>query len=171
MVEEKDKVKENQVIDTTKYNKSVHFLLPMLGLQLGYYSTLINCYIADVKNKPEIKNYHLFLHLKYEDEKLRGIAGFREQYPVSGGIMYVIRIPKQFDEDYLKFILGEYSKFSIEYKNLIFRLLTKPINKRNVYKVITKDIELKKIIEDKIGCSIGDQEVLSSPNMENEIYG
>ena len=159
-----------RVINTVKYNKTVHFLLPMLGLQLGYFSTLVNCYISD-KNRPDIDNYHLFLLYKYKDDKIRGIEGFRTEYRTDDGHMYVFRIHPDFEEDYLKFILGKYSEFSEGYKKQINRLLPKPVPNQNVFKVIMKTPEAKKVIEERIGQSIGNQEVMSIPNMDEEIYG
>lgn len=161
---------ERRVINTTKYNKTVHFLLPMLGLQGGYYSNLMNCYISD-KNRPDIDNYHLFLLYKYKDDKIRGIEGFKTEYTTDEGQMYVFRIAKEFEQDYLLFILGKYSEFSETYKKQIIRLLPKPTKEQNVFKVITKAPEAKAIIEEKVGQSIGEQEVMSVPDMEQEMYG
>lgn len=157
---------------TIKSNKSLYFLLPMIKINYLYYKhNVINSYISDRKNRPDINNYHIFLLTKKLDEKLRGIKTYKEHYEVNEGIMYVFKIPEEFEEDYLKFILGQYSQFSSAYKQQIIRLLPEPYDKRTEFKVIMKSPEAKAVIEEKVGQSIGDQEVFSIPNMEEEIYG
>lgn len=165
-------VEENSEKATIKSNKSLYFLLPMLGINYhNYRDVIINSYIGDRINKPELANYHIFLLADSENQKLKNIKYYIEHYPIGDKFMFVYRIEEYYEEDYLKFILGQYSQFSPEYKHDIIKLLPTPYQRNTVFKVIMKTEEARKIIEEKVGQSIGDQEVFSIPNMEEEIYG
>ena len=160
------------MIKTTKLNKCLHFILPMIGISHHQYkSKIINCYMGDIKYRPNLSNYHIFLLTAERDENLELNLAYKEHYLVPEGIMYVFKISSDLEEDYLKFILGKYSEFSGDYKRMILTLLPFNYQQTNVFKVIMKSTEAKKLIEDRIGCSIGDQEVMSVPNMDEEIYG
>jgi len=165
---ETERLEKKRII---KSNKSVYFLLPMIDIMHAYYKpNLLNCYIGDNKNRPDIHNFHIFMLVKREDTKLNGIKTYVEHYSVDEGFMYVFRVPEEFEEDYLKFILGKYSQFSAEYKTKIVKLLPAPYQMRSEFKVIMKSPEAKAIIEEMVGESIGDQEVCSVPNYKDEIY-
>lgn len=172
-LQEDDNKTTTKSIDT-KLNKSVYFLLPMIGLSLGSNLTgLLNCYLGDVNdlNLDEYKNFHLFLLMKEPNIKLRSMVGFVRQYRATDGIMYIFRIPAEYEDDYLKFILGKYSEFSNNYKAQVYKLLNKPYRDGIIYQVLNKSANARKIIEEKVGQSIGDQEVMSIPDMNKEIYG
>lgn len=156
---------------TIKSNKSLYFLLPMLKIvYTSNRNNIINTYIGDKLNKPKLDNFHLFLLVKQEDEKLLNTNTYIEHYSVDEGSMYVYKIPTEFEEDYLKFILGQYSQFSVEYKQQIINLLPSPYQSNNIFKIIMKTDDARKVIEDKVGQSIGSQEVCSIPNYNEEIY-
>lgn len=160
---------EDNKINTTKYNKSVYFLLPMIGLSLGVnFSGLINSYIGI---KGEKLDFSLYILKKNGDHRIRNMEGFIKEFDTIDGFMYQFKIPEKYEEDYLKFIAGKYSEFSSNYKNKIYGLLQKPYRETNVYKVLNKTLDARKILEDRIGQTIGNQEVLSIPDMEKEIYG
>lgn len=164
-------VEERLVDKSVKKNKSVHFILPMINVSYNAYRyNIINCYLTD-HNRPDLDMYHMFLLVKEGDPQLEKLSAYLENYKVKDGFMYVFRIPYDFEEDYLKFILGQYSQFSEKYKNRIIKLLPAPIGKNPVFQVIMKHPDAKKKIEDMIGCSIGDQEVASIPNLSQEEYG
>jgi len=153
-------------------NKSLYFLLPMLGFMYQFEKNyILNSFIADRENRPDIGNYHIFMLVDREYEKLNKHQNFIEHYTIDEGIMYVFKVPVQYEEDYLKFILGKYSEFSAEYKQHLCRMLPTPIEKSTVFKVITKSPEAKAEIEKRIGASIGNQEVFSVPDVNEEIYG
>lgn len=157
---------------TIKSNKSLYFLLPTIGIMYSYYSkNILNSYISDRQYRPEINNYHIFILCKNKEDRFNNLPTFIESYNTDDGLMYVFKVPSYFEEDYLKFILGQYSQFSSKYKEQIMRLLPAPYQNSVIFKVITKSPEAKKIIEDKVGESIGDQEVFSKPSIEEEIYG
>lgn len=167
MVDEKEKSEKR----ATKTNKSLHFVAPMIGISYSFYRyNLINCYLNDKLNRPNLDIYHVFLLVKKEDDALERLRPFVEYYKVDEGYMYVFKVPDQYEEDYLKFILGKYSEFSNSYKKRIITLLPTPYTKSNVFKVISKSEEAKEQIEKLVGETIGDQEVMSVPNWEDECY-
>lgn len=163
---------ENRIEKAVKYNKSVYFLLPMIGLSVGVNMSalagLINTYIGVHGDK---MNFTIYILMKNYNSKVKSIKGFVREFEVVEGVMYEIKIPEKYEEDYLKFIAGKYSELSNDYKAQIYGLLTKPYRDTNVYKVLNKAADAKKILEDRIGMSIGNQEVLSIPSMDTEIYG
>lgn len=163
--------KQNEtVIDKNKYNKSVSFVLPMLGHNAEFFYSLINCYLGDC-NKPELNFSRIFLQNKYKDDKLRGIQFYDTEYKLDDSYMYVYHIPDQFALDFEKFCSGKYSEFSQPYKDQICRLLNrKDYQNSQVYKIIYKTPDRKKRIEELVGQSIGDQEVASKPNLDQELY-
>lgn len=165
-------VEERLVDKFVKKNKSVHFILPMIDVPFAIYRyNILNSYLTDV-NRPKLDLYHVFLLAKEGDPKLEKLKSYIENYKVKDGFMYVFRIPSEYEEDYLKFILGQYSQFSGDYKNKIIRLLPAgKINESAAFKVIMKHPDAKKKIEELIGCSIGDQEVASIPDLKKEEYG
>ncbi len=68
------------------------------------------------------------------------------------------------------FSKGEYSKIDRDYVEKYYNYTlpdkTRPIN----YLILTKDYSLKIYWEERIGLSIGDQEVWDRPKPEDEIY-
>lgn len=168
-------VEEIKVKKTTKLNKSAFFILPMLNISFNNYKKVIkNVYLRDFKYQPELDNYYIFVlcHDKLgPDDPFRKNAHYIKTYHTEKGIMYVFKTPKDLEEDYLKFILGKYSEFSGDYKKMIVKSLPTNYQKTNIFKVIMKSSEAKKLIEDRIGCSIGDQEVMSIPDIDEESYG
>lgn len=164
MVEEKEILVEK----TTKLNKSLHFILPMLNIKPS--NRIVNCYLRDFKYKPELDNYHIFLLVTDHSDILTKHENYLENYTTKNGIMFVFKTPIKFEEDYLKFILGKYSEFSSEYKKQIVSLLPENYQNTNVFRVIMKSPDAKKMIEERIGCSIGNQEVISICSIEEETY-
>lgn len=166
-------VVDKQYEDTNnnlELNKSIYFVLPMLGRPLDYYYNLLNTYLGDINDKNNDIGY-LYILLEDFDNRLLDTKGYiyvRKAPP--HGVLYKFKIDYEYYDDYIKFIEGRYSEFSINYKNQLYKLLPKPFKNSIVYKVITKSKELKKIIEDKVGQSIGDQEVMSKPNLTKELY-
>lgn len=153
-------------INVDSYNKCVHFILPILGNTLGWYINLINCYISNPETSED--NY-LYIINEIDDLELEQLNGFTHKFKEKDNYVFIYRISDEFNEDFIKFTQGKYSEFSNQYKGLIYTLLRRPFRDSNVYKVLNKSLELKLIIENKVGQPIGDQEVLSSPT-KKEYY-
>lgn len=177
MIEREDEIlqqtsKNKGIIDKSKWNKSVYFIVPMIGINSGYFN-LVNCYLGDNTNRPELNFRRIFLNIKYKDEKLLGIEYYQSFYRLEDNTyMYIFHIPEQFKEDYDLFCAGKYSKFSEDYKKQIIRLINmKPVINSSVYKILHKTSDQRKKIEDMIGQPLkDDEEVCSRPNLDAEIY-
>src|SRR5690606_7585447 len=88
-----------------KKNKSAYFLLPLVADKSMYHISFINAYlefpniiILESKSDENIWNNNKYLIDKKVNDK--------------NNIIYKFRIPEQFQEDYDRFLLGKYSKFS-----------------------------------------------------------
>lgn len=153
-------------------NKSCFFILPLLGYPSYWYSGLINCYLKDILNKPELEG-KIFINLKNYDNKVLRIVEFNQFYQLEDKTyMYVFNLPNNFKEDYYKFCEGKYSTLSQEAKSLICKLSgVRVIQDSIVYKVLYKTADQKAVIEELIGELLPlDAEVYSSPNLEREYY-
>lgn len=162
-------IKEEDNKVSIRYNKSVYFLLPMIGLSLGVnFSGLINCYIGV---RGEKLDFNLYVLKKDSDHRMKNLEGYECCIDTVNGYLYKFKILEKYEEDYMKFIAGKYSEFSNSYKNKIYGLLQKPYRETNVYKVLNKSLDARKVLEDRIGQTIGNQEVLSIPDVDKELYG
>lgn len=153
-------------------NKSCFFILPLLGYPSYWYYGLINCYLKDILNKPELDN-KVFINLKNYDSKVLRILEFNQFYQLEDKTyMYVFNLPSRFKEDYQKFCEGSYSHLSDDAKSLICKLSgVKPIQESVVYKVLHKTLDQKQRIEELIGEKLPlEAEVYSVPNLEREYY-
>lgn len=153
-------------------NKSCFFILPLLGFPSYWYYGLINCYLKDKRNKPELKD-KIFINLKNYDNKLLKIPEFLEFYQLEDrSYIYVFNIPEKFIEDYYRFCEGKYSKMSGDAKKLIVKLSgITPATESVVHKVLYKTTEQKMKIEELIGQKLYDtEEVYSIPNLDREAY-
>lgn len=164
-----EKVENVKIKNNLKPNKSKFLILPMINESVYYLQGIINTFLFDI-NKPEYKLYHIFILLAKQNTRFNEHTNFVEHYKVDEGWMYVFKVPEEFEIDYLKFISGEYSTFSKEYKKQIINKLPFPAENRNEFKIINKSKQLKEQIEKEIGQSIGNQEVCSIPNLEEETY-
>lgn len=111
---------------TAPVNKSSMFLLPMLGgtRRLFMYDTLfVNAFIEVEQYKNCIGLLYRFsgdpLFLKFE-KALAKFRSFKETFdPSPHFVMFVFDIPSNYQEDYVNFINGKYSKFSPTFKSKI----------------------------------------------------
>jgi hypothetical protein len=165
------RVKVNSIINRLDYNKSVYFVLPMVGLDSKYFS-LINSYLGDNLNKPNYNFNKIFANIKYNDEKLRANPFYNTEYALPDRTwMYVFNIPEFFENDYVLFCDGKYSQFSADYKNQITKYLQKPVQDSHIFKIIHKTADRKEYIENLVGQKLLDtEEVCSIPNLDKEIY-
>jgi hypothetical protein len=151
-----------------KYNKSVYFILPMIGKSYKQYPNLINCYLGDNLNCPENNFQAIFINNKDFDKTLL-IPNFEKYYQLPDETyMFMYNIPKQYSDDYNHFCNGKYSQFSDKYKKV---LTDNKFSDSVMYKILYRTKDRIKYIEDKIGMKLHpDAEVASSPYLELEIY-
>lgn len=155
-----------------KTNKSCFFILPLLGYPSYWYYGLINCYLNDKLNKPELKD-KIFINLKNYDNKVLHIPEFNQFYQLEDKTyMYVFNLPLHFRDDYYRFCEGKYSHISQEAKSLICKLSgVKPIMESRVYKILYKTADQKAQVEELIGEILPmDAEVHSVPDLDKETY-
>lgn len=114
--------------------EATRFLLPMLGDKYHRDNFFVNAhfmnaYIGD-SNKPEYDNHILLrynylptnFYLKFDKELIvqKGVIG-EYDYGDNRTVMYVFKVPGEFQEDYNKFLDGKYSEFSTNYKLRILK--------------------------------------------------
>ena len=166
--------------EKSKKTKSTSFILPMLGKSIYFYNPfLINCFVGDKRFCRKYSN-HIFVLLKIEDNNeyktvekdLKSLNNFVLSYiPIKNETkMMVFKVPEEYTLDYFRFLRGEYSKFSNRLKEEVMKLNN--VNKKSViYAAFTKAKWLKETWEKELNCKILPySEVLSIPNLENEIY-
>jgi hypothetical protein len=154
-------------------NKSAFFILPLLGQPSYWYYGLLNCYLGDINNKPELTFKKIFINSESYDSKLLSTKYFNQLYQLEDNTyMYVFDIPKEYEEDYNKFSDGKYSDISEQAKALICKHSgIKPIMNSVVYKVLYKTADQKQKIEDLIGEELPlSAEVYSRPDLDREVY-
>ena len=150
------------------------FLMPMIinlfpnRSKLGF----INAYIGD---HGHTRRYKEALYLLFSPKFTQTYMKFEsilEQHPLHlatydvkrGYVMHVISVPPKYLEDYFNFLVGEYSKFTPEYKAL-FKKGT------NAHMVVHKAPTLKKYWEKRLEMELtSDKELYSIWKPEQEIY-
>lgn len=163
----------------TKLNLTSLFLLPIYGIyhqvkKVGF----VNAYLSDVNREP-INNTDIHLYLLFhpdpeqmielEDirEKLEAIdnSPLLEDYDYEDGyVVLVLKFPEQFRDDYNKFLLGKYSKFSHEFKNKLPRETVVDLHGEKIpgksfqLMVCDKDKRLIKNFKDKMDLDISEAE-------------
>ncbi len=164
--------------------EATRFLLPMLGDkshrdEFFVNKYFINAFIGD-SNKPELDNhlvlqYHFvptvkFIQFERELLIMKDIVADYD-YDSNGTVMYVFKIPDEHQNDYVKFLQGRYSEFSIMYKLTIMKfwnlddtaLLSSILFRSNPIKTwwIRKGMKPR-------GCA--DNEYWPKPLIGNEVY-
>lgn len=175
-----------------KYNCSALFLPSFVGIkQLQKQEhNLIDCFLKiesekdyeencifilfNPKNKESFKTFLNELKTKNEN--------FVEEIVIEDYNVLVFKIPKEFEEDYKKFLEGKYSKFSENAKSLFpkFVEIIKFNQKLGMHvkieqislpwMIINKDKSLKSYWKKRIGIELSEEdEVWEKPNLEKEI--
>lgn len=156
-----------------KRNKACFFLLPLIGYNLKDFETLNDVYVGDNTNKADLTFKKLFVNVFEYEESYTHNNYFNHFYQLeNGSYMFVYDIPEQYEEDFILFCDGKYSKMSQLAKGLIcHKSGVKPVFNSIVYKVLHKDHKQRKYIEELVGCKLYDhEEVYSRPNLDEEIY-
>lgn len=173
---------------TVKSNCTTAFLVRPLGIDKSALDEngFVAAYLGDI-NKPEIRHEKgIFMLFKppsmalFEDflqmEKHR-TYNIVEDYDYEGGFVIVIYLLEdEFSEDYEKFLLGQYSKFSKKFKATFPRTIKVRDNLGRIkneepwqWKVFKKDKELRRYWEEEFDTPFtGDMEVWRVPNLEEE---
>lgn len=157
------------------FNKSYYYLLPMFKRTWEELCYINNTYLykeAKESNIPSL-DYTLTITCFCEDPLIEEMPEFlsKEYNKVKEEYVYLLRIPVEFEEDYLCFLLGKYSFFTPEYRKVIYKILGPNYKSNNIYKVIERDERLKKELETSLMVSLDeDAELTSIFNKEKETY-
>lgn len=154
-------------------NKSFSFLLPLFKLR--YYKNIINTYLGDVKEETAFNN-NLYILSSEEDYYLSNNKNYIKHYDVPEGIMYVLKIPSEFESDYNQFLLGKYSKFNENTKKLLCnhacRNSIKKSHETQMYSILYRTEKRKIELEVALGVILPeDAEYASIFNEKMELYG
>lgn len=178
LIEEvKIKRKKHYTISIAKRTKSSIFLLPMLGgnRRLYFWNKLfLNCFIATEEDKDCIALLYRWssapIFLKFE-KALSKFKSFRRRYdPTPNCVMFVFDIPKPQKRNYKKFLRGQYSKLSSNYKIHLLEFHDKDMND-TLGQVLFKTEKRRQSLEAKLDVSLPeDSELLSIINVEDETY-
>lgn len=113
--------------DGMKKTKAYSYILPMVSDEvMGIKSNLVNVFIGD-ENYPELDN-HIFLLYKFSghssfllfEEDIKESPLFEREYdPDNIYTIKVLRVPKQYEEDFKLFKQSKYSEMSNAYKKRI----------------------------------------------------
>jgi hypothetical protein len=172
--------KDNQTI--VSRNLTSNLGLPLIGImrrQMEPY--FVNAYLYDqnlgLQEDSPYGNEHIFLLLKFDggnhyskvEKYLEDLAHFKASYDIVNGgfVMYIFECIDFLKADYKRYIEGKYSEFSKDARDIIIPNLTPngtPI------KILRKDSSLKEYQENRIGESIGEQEVWTIPETSTEHF-
>lgn len=166
---------ENKLENKTIINKSLSFLLPLF--QLKNYNDIVNTYLGDANDTDnDFFSNKLYILCSREAHLIEYNKHCVNSYEVNDGIMYVMQIPEKYEEDYAKFLKGQYSKFTDDAKKVICsyacRNSIKKASDTIIYSILYKTPARKKELEEKLDVKLSDDaELASIYNPEREVYG
>lgn len=187
------------------FSKTAQFMIPAIGINISkpiIFKYFVNAYLNDTKHEHNYKR-PIFLLFSVKDfkesnwirvyEQMIKSSNFITEYDVGikDGeylVMMVFKVPDQYENDYINFKLGRYSRFSEEYKKKFPKFLGSDKKKKNIHwQIIFKDEELKRKIEKEYNMDEGEldnptiakngaiisppaQEIWDKPNKKREVY-
>lgn len=164
--------------EEVRVNKSYTFLLPMLGTSIDSFPYVRGVF-HKAEDKPQYDGHILLLTPVFEGRRddyytawLKATC-FAKYEPDSFHVIYVFEVPELRKPDYYRFVKGEWSKMSKDYKDHVKRFHKCKI--RNDYwglrvmQVLDKDPSYKKELEEMLDEELGDQELASVPD-ERDTY-
>jgi len=176
-------------MSSIRYNKSKTYLLPLLAnlidMEARFFSHLINTYVADDQGK--YKNCLYILHdfsfrnpefTAYENKIIKN-QYFVELIDIDNQVLYIFKFPEEYMNEYNHFILGEYSQFGQDAKNLILSYFTKVYQNNlnaipfllKLKQILFKDKTLKEKIEKELGVKLSDDaELTDMISLEDETF-
>ena len=172
-----------------RYNKSKTYLLPLLSefvnFDRKFYSNLLNTYIYDDTGTYE--NCFFILHdfsfklpefTHYEHDLINNQL-FVDLIDINDKVLYIFKFPEDYMHEYNSFILGKYSEYGVDAKEMILQFFTN-IYRNNINAVdflltlkhtLFKDEKLRKKLESDLGVKISDDaELADKINKEDETF-
>lgn len=163
-----------------KYNYTTKFILPLLFKDFPDYNKLfkepfIDAYIADMANKNNDDKIHLLFadypSLAFQQLLPKPLS----EYKRKEGYVFIYDIPNKYKYDYLKFLVGDYSKFTEDAKTKIlsfWQAESDTILKGVLYK---KGNKIKNFYKKSLDVNLDEfapsAEWWAQPNIEQEILG
>lgn len=156
------------------YTKTSQFLLPVVDLK-GNFSNyvedgFVNAYSGFVQDDPE--QWGKYLYLLFDDtisrtrrSELMVHPALVKMHVVDDGFLFCFKPSEEYISTVIEpFIKGQYSKISQDFASKYYPKFT--------LNILSKDEDIKKKWEEKIGISIPEgMEVWPKPEKEEEIYG
>ncbi len=174
-------VENMYILNTHKRTLSSYFILPVLGKNKEYFywnSYFVNAYLYKTKCKKE-KLKHLYLLYRFSSNKafvkLESLIKKHPMYlfssnPDKNHIMFVFRIPDNFQNDCIEFLKGKYSNLSSALKRniLVFHDFKKG---GKMQQVLNKEKILKLQLEKEYNINIPDNiDLFDRASWKKEIY-
>lgn len=155
--------------------KTSTFLIPLLNknrFQLKHDSYFVNAFISS--NREYLCLLYRYtgtdLYKSFEEKIIQDKLYIKHLDYDKYHVMYLFKIPDEFEEDIEHFLDGNYSKFSRKLKTLITKFYGSSKDS-TIYQIIYKSPKLKNLIEESLGVKLkSDEELASKPILENEIY-
>ena len=169
--------RKQYTISIAKRTKSSMFVMPMLGgnKELYFWNKLfVNCFIATEEDEDCIALLYRWssdpLYIKFE-KALSKFAFFRRRYdPNPNYVMFVFNVPKKHVRNYKKFIRGQYSRFSQNYKLQVLDFHNKDIQD-DMGQILFRSEKRKSDMERKLDIQLPeDSELLSIIDIKEETY-
>ena len=163
-----------------KYTYTTKFILPLLfkdksNFNILFKESFINSYIADMSVKDNDDKIHLLFTDCPSLEIRKQLPDLITEYYHDAGYVIVCPIPIGYEEDYLKFLIGEYSKLSLQAKNKIIEFWQVNDNTLTygvLFKTGKKVKEFYKYLLDKdLDDTSPSGEWWARPKIEHEILG
>lgn len=157
-------------------NKSKTYLLYYFAetLNISYFNLLRNtylfyegerkiCFLYNYSGKIGFSEYERSLELNEHYFKTVDVSKDK--------VLYVMNVPEGLDEVIEFFIEGQYSKMPDKAGLISFLKREFGANEDSkIIKILRKDDGLKKQIEEELGAKLGNQELSSSPEFDNENF-
>lgn len=167
----------HKLLQQVKTTKTTDFLLPLLGKAKTWYTPLlVNAYLGDSSiNKSYPKTISILIRFS-GNAKFDAVSNFLtkldtyvDSYDLLQGkfTMFIVGIPEEFIEDYSLILKGKYSKISKKAKELL--LLGRSPKSPMPY-ILRKDPKLRDHWESTLATTLGDLDVWSVFEIEDEIF-
>ena len=164
-----------------KYTYTTKFILPLLFKENTNFNRIFNesfldAYIADMSNKDNDDKIHLVFEdypsLTFQQLLPESIAEYKHKDEY---FIFVYDIPQEYKEDYAKFLIGDYTKFSNAAKVKIISFW-QVSNNTLLWGVLYKEgNRIRKFFKDMLGEDLDklprNAEWWAPPKIEQEIIG
>jgi len=155
--------------------KTSRFLLPMFNktkMQLRHDSYFVNAFIDD--DSKYLSLMYRFtgteLYKQFEETMMKDSLFIKHIDYDPYHVMYVFRVPEEFEVDVEAFKEGKYSLFSKALRQRILKFYGNE-DQAGIMKVIRQDESLRKNIEKELKLKLSsDSELASKPDLKTEIY-